>query len=187
MIDISEGSRHRLLAPRVVFLIGTRGADGPNVAPISNVMQMSWSPALVAVAVWKEWTTHRNLIGGLGFSISVPREENSELIWRLGHRYSGFVIPNGSSKLEAAGGEWNHGFSRFGPVLVGAVGWLSCELVSVLDVCNADHTLFLGRILSASGDPSFIDSDGQYLRNPGVIAQVTGNQFSVSGEFFRMP
>lgn len=187
MVEIAEGSRHRLLAPRVAFVIGSNGPGGPNAAPISNVMQLSWTPAYVAVAVWHEWTTNANLRVAQGFTISVPTVQQCEVVWRLGHRYSGFRFSDSQLKIDAAGGEWDLNFSQHGPVLHGSVGWLECEIVDRQEVAAADHTLFVGQITKAAGDAAVVDSDGQYKRNPNVIAQVTGNVFSSSGELFELP
>jgi len=187
MIALEAGNRHRLLAPRVAFVIGSSGQDGPNASPISNVMQLSWTPAYVAIAVWLEWTTNANLQEAKGFTISVPTLKQCDIIWRLGNKYSGFSYPEDQLKIEAAGGDWNFDYSKHGPVLEGAVGWLECEIVDKQTIGAADHTLFVGEITRAAGDETVVDSNGQYKRNPQVIAQVTGNMFSSSGDFFSLP
>jgi flavin reductase (DIM6/NTAB) family NADH-FMN oxidoreductase RutF len=58
---------HRLLAPRIAYLIGTRAADGTrNLIPVSNVTSISTDPQQLAVAVYKQWETHRTLLAADG-------------------------------------------------------------------------------------------------------------------------
>ncbi|MFZ5965453.1 flavin reductase family protein [Thalassococcus sp. BH17M4-6] len=186
-VELKSGSRHRLLAPRVAFVIGSDGPAGPNASPISNLMQLSWKPAYVAVAIWHEWTTNTNLQSARGFTVSVPTVDQCDVIWRLGNKYSGFVVPKKQRKIDASGGDWDLDYSEFGPVLRGSVGWLECEIVDKQQIGASDHTLFVGEICRASGDATIVDSDGQYKRNPRVLSQVTGNLFSSAGDFFSLP
>lgn len=187
LVELEAGTRHRLLAPRVAFVIGSNGPAGPNASPISNVMQLSWKPAYVAVAIWHDWTTNSNLQSAKGFTVSVPTVDQRDVIWRLGSKYSGFKVPKNQAKIEASGGDWDLNYSKYGPVLLGSVGWLECELVDKQQIKTSDHTLFVGKICRASGDATIVDSDGQYKRNPRVLSQVTGNVFTSADDFFSLP
>ncbi|MEU1551040.1 hypothetical protein [Nocardia sp. NPDC005745] len=50
---------HRLLAPRIAYLVGTTDTAGvANLIPVSNLTSVSTQPQQIAVAVVKEWLTH---------------------------------------------------------------------------------------------------------------------------------
>jgi flavin reductase (DIM6/NTAB) family NADH-FMN oxidoreductase RutF len=64
---------HRLLSPRIAYLIGTRSRQGvANLIPVSNVTSISTEPQQIAIAVYKKWETHRTLLEAAGFTLSVP-------------------------------------------------------------------------------------------------------------------
>lgn len=188
MHDLENGCGHRLLAPRLVVVVGTIRADGvAHACPVTNVSQLSWDPPLVTLAVWKEWTTHRNLCETNGFTLSIPCKEQLELVWRLGHRYSGFDYETPAAKLPACGGNWREDWSNRGPVLDGAVGWIECQKVDQLEIRQSDHTLFVGKIERAAGRRGVVRADGTYARASGTVAQVTGNVFAVDAAFMELP
>lgn len=59
----SVAKAHRLLAPRIAYLIGTRDHGGtPNVIPVSNVTSVSTDPQHVLLAVYKQWRTYETLL-----------------------------------------------------------------------------------------------------------------------------
>ena len=84
MIDAPARLCHRMLAPRIGYLIGTTGTNGPDIAPISNVTQVSADPQIFVVAVYRKWQTYLNLLEADGFTLSVPRTEHADIVWRLG-------------------------------------------------------------------------------------------------------
>jgi flavin reductase (DIM6/NTAB) family NADH-FMN oxidoreductase RutF len=72
MFEADPSVGHRLLAPRIAYVIGTTGAKGPDLAPVSNLTSVSRSPQVIVIAVYKEWQTYANLREGSGFTVSVP-------------------------------------------------------------------------------------------------------------------
>jgi flavin reductase (DIM6/NTAB) family NADH-FMN oxidoreductase RutF len=187
MIDVPARFCHRLLAPRTGYLIGTSGANGPDVTPISNVTQVSADPQIFVIAVYRKWQTYRNLQEAAGFTLSVPRVEHANIVWRLGQRFSGFAVPEGETKLEASGGSFDHAASGFGPVLVDATGWCECEVMTQLDVPEADHGLFLGRVLRGAFNEKYMRSDGMYVQNSEPLMQVVLNRFATSTSHWEIP
>ncbi|MGW3282712.1 flavin reductase family protein [Nocardia rhamnosiphila] len=64
---------HRLLAPRIAYLIGTKDESGvANLIPVSNLTSVSTKPQQVAIAVLKQWRTYENLLNAEGFTVTVP-------------------------------------------------------------------------------------------------------------------
>jgi flavin reductase (DIM6/NTAB) family NADH-FMN oxidoreductase RutF len=178
---------HRLLAPRVGYLIGTTGDSGYDVAPASNVTQVSSDPQMFIAAIYKEWQTYANVRRSGGFALSVPRTEHADVVWRLGNKFSGFEIPAGEDKLSASGGAFDFSASRFGPVLVDATGWCNCQLVEELSVPEGDHGVFLVRVLGGWFNPRFMATDGTYLENSRPLMQVVLNRFTTSVDHWELP
>ncbi|MBI3686204.1 MAG: flavin reductase family protein [Actinobacteria bacterium] len=189
-MSILEGplrKAHRLLAPRVAYLIGTRSPSGePDVIPVSNATSVSTDPQQVLIAVMKRWTTHTNLQHGGGFTLSVPTSDQAEGVWRLGARYSGFVTPDNATKLVASGLKFDHAASEHGPVLVTGLGWLSCRIVARLDL-GGDHALAVGQVETAAFDKQAFDSDASPQRDLNPLMQVTGNRFTTAGTSYTLP
>jgi flavin reductase (DIM6/NTAB) family NADH-FMN oxidoreductase RutF len=187
MIDAPASKCHRLLAPRTGYLIGTIGESGPNIAPIANVTQVSADPQIFVIAVYRQWQTYANLLSAQGFTLSVPRAEHQEIVWRLGQKFSGFVIPEGQDKFTASGGSFDFNASRFGPIFSEATGWCECEIMTHINAPEADHGIFLGRVLGGKFDERFMRSDGTYVQNSKPLMQVVLNRFATSSDHWEIP
>jgi flavin reductase (DIM6/NTAB) family NADH-FMN oxidoreductase RutF len=165
MISATADVCHRMLAPRIAYLIGTNGVNGPNVTPISNVTQVSARPQVFAIAVYRQWESYKNLQNVAGFSLSVPRIEHADVVWRLGNKFSGFVVPRGENKLSASGGDFDFDASRYGPVLSDATGWCECEILREIEDFGGDHGVFLGRVTHGAFNPEYMRPNGTYMKN----------------------
>lgn len=174
---------HRLLAPRVAYVIGSKGPSGPNLAPVSNVTSVSRVPQVVVVAVYREWTTFQNLQAAERFTISVPHRKLNDVVWRLGDRYSGFVPQEGMTKLDACEEHVSHEASSAGPVLRDAIGWLECRIVGRGDI-ESDHGIFFGAVTCAHFNSRYLDTDGGYTTNSEPVMQVVRNTFTTSTEYW---
>ncbi len=175
---------HRLLAPRVAYLIGTRDAGGEaNLIPVSNVTSVSTAPELVVVSVFTEWQTYHNLRATAEFTISVPRAGQVDGVWKLGARYSRFTFADRTAKLAASGLAILDDGGLPGPVLTDGLGWFVCRIAHRVDV-PSDHGIFVAEITHVEFDADSFDRDG----NPGggldPLMQVTGNLFTTAGERF---
>lgn len=99
----SIAKAHRLLAPRIVYLVGTRDHDGtPNIIPVSNVTSVSTDPQHLLLAVYKQWYTYKTLLNSEGFTLSVPLIGHLEGVWKLGAKYSRYPVENPQEKLTAS-------------------------------------------------------------------------------------
>lgn len=183
MFEATADIGHRLLAPRIGYLLGTVGDDGPNLAPISNITQVSRSPQIIVAAVSRKAKTFRNLLAAPGFVISVPRVEHADAVWRLGEKFSGFKVPAGRTKLEVCGAELDYTSSKLGPVLVGATGWFECDTLMEAGL-DTDHGVFFGRMTRVFFNDQFLAPDGTYLRNSQPLMQVVLNTFATSADYW---
>ncbi len=178
---------HRLLAPRIAFLIGSRSQeDEPNLIPASNVTSVSNDPQLILLAVHKSWKTHANLMAAPGFTLSVPVPGHLDGVWKLGARYSRYEFSDRPAKLLASGLTLSYDACAFGPVLLDGLGWLACHIVQRLDV-GGDHGLFVGQVDEVAFDDSVFDPDGTPRFDLRPVMQVTGNRFTTAAETTTIP
>jgi flavin reductase (DIM6/NTAB) family NADH-FMN oxidoreductase RutF len=81
MIELGAGSAHRVMSPRVVFLLGTISPSGDiDCIPVCNVGVVSSSPEIVFVAAYKRWQSCANLLEADGFTLSVPRKSDLAIV-----------------------------------------------------------------------------------------------------------
>jgi flavin reductase (DIM6/NTAB) family NADH-FMN oxidoreductase RutF len=173
---------HRLLAPRIAYLIGTRASNGEaNLIPVSNATSISTNPQFVVVAVFKDWQTYDNLQRAEGFTLSVPTIDHREGVWKLGARYSRYEYPDRATKLHASGLALIDDRDPYGPILADGLGWLSCRIVARPDF-GGDHGVIVGEIIRVEFNPGHFQDDGTPTGDLHPLMQVTGNRFTTSGE-----
>lgn len=178
---------HRLLAPRIAYLIGTRDRGGtPNVIPVSNVTSVSTDPQHVLLAVYKQWRTYETLLNTEGFTLSVPLISHLQGVWKLAAKYSLYPVANPHEKLATSGLSFDYGASSYGPVLVDGIGWLDCRIIELADF-GGDHGLIVGQAQQAWFNPEFLDPDGVPHAQTNPLMQVTGNRFTTATQFQQVP
>lgn len=178
---------HRLLAPRISYLIGTRSPDGEgNLIPVSNVTSISTDPQLIVVAVFKDWQTHTNLHHTAGFTLSVPSIDHQEGVWKLGARYSRYSYPDRATKLRACGLALTDDPHEYGPILVNGLGWLSCRILARPDF-GGDHGVFIGEIEQVHLSTEHFHDDGSPIGDLHPLMQVTANRFTTGGTTSILP
>lgn len=179
---------HRLLAPRIAYLIGTVGSDKTaNLIPVSNLTSVSTQPQQIAVAVYKQWKTHETLQATSGFTVSVPVMDQLDPVWKLGARYSHFPAGDPKEKLSASGLELDYDASEYGPVLTTGIGWMSCRTIARLDL-GGDHGIVIGQTERVWFNPEYMEPNGIPRGIPHPLMQQTGNQFtSTASEFTSIP
>ena len=181
MISIDLSAAHRVLAPRLVLLVGTQSSAGVgNCIPVSNVTSVSTAPEAVAVAVYHEWQTAQNLLAASGFTMSLPSASQLPLLWQLGAKYSGYANVAKSAKMEEFHEQLDWGFSSYGPVLIGAIAWFECVIERrVTDL--GDHYLVIGVVTRVVADPEVYDPLGDSPHVPEPVMQWTRNHFTTPG------
>lgn len=186
MIGIELAAAHRVLAPRLVLVVGTQSPAGAgNCIPISNVTSVSTEPEAVAVAVYHEWQTAQNMLAASGFTMSLPSASQLPLVWQLGAKYSGYANVSRVPKMEEFHEQLEWSFSSYGPVLVGAIAWFECVIERrITDL--GDHYLVIGVMTRVKVDPEVYDPFGDPLRFPGPVMQWTRNHFTTPGPQLNM-
>ena len=178
---------HRLLAPRIAYLIGTRTLNNsPNLIPISNLTSVSTEPQQIALAVYKQWETHKNLLSADGFMVSVPHLDQLEGVWKLGAKYSHYPYVNNAEKITASGLSVDHGSSAYGPILSDGIGWATCQIIERLDF-GGDHGMYVAQIKHVDFNPKYLNPDGTPHGDVRPVMQITGNTFTTAADTHTIP
>jgi flavin reductase (DIM6/NTAB) family NADH-FMN oxidoreductase RutF len=179
----SLNKAHRLLSPRIAYLIGTRSPSGePNLIPISNATSISVDPEQVLIAVHHRWVTCDNLCDAPGFTLSVPDFSQIDGAWKLGARYSGYSVESRAEKLATCGLGLDHTASQYGPILSDGLGWMSCRIIERFSF-GGDHLSFAAIVESVFFDDARFRNDGTPLQEIHPLMQVTGNIFATAAPF----
>jgi len=177
---------HRLLAPRVAYLVGTVDGSGvPDLIPVSNVTSVSTAPEQVLLAVYKAWTTYANLSSGEGFTLSLPTAAQADGVWKLGARYSKYPVTDPAGKLAGCGLNVVHEPGGYGPTVTGCLGFMACRTVRRIDT-GGDHGIFIGEVEAVCFDDATFTDDGVPKQEFRPVMQVTGNTFTTAGSFFSL-
>lgn len=139
-----------------VYVIGVADGERRNAFTASSVMQVSFSPLLVALGISPEHASYELLRGGAVFAISVLRADQQAL---AGH----FGTKSGRAVDKLAATRWRAGMTG-APLLLDALAHFDCRVVD--DFEAGDHRVVIGRVV----DGALSGADGQ----PLIYAQ-TGN------------
>ena len=178
---------HRLLAPRIAYLIGTRAPDNlPNLIPVSNLTSISTEPQQIVLAVYRRWETHRNLRDTDGFTMSVPHIGQLEGVWKLGAKYSRYPYATNAEKIIASGLSLDYDASPYGPVVTDGIGWAVCQIIAKPDF-GGDHGLYVAQIKHVYFNPTYLNPDGTPRRDVRPVMQITGNAFTTAADVHAVP
>jgi len=123
-----------------VYVVGVAVGERRNAFTAAWVVQVSFAPPLLAVAVNPENASHPILCAGGVFSVNVLGREQIELARQFGTR-------SGRDVDKLAGTAWRPG--RTGaPILDDALAHLECRLVR--RVPAGDHELMVGEVVGGA-------------------------------------
>jgi flavin reductase (DIM6/NTAB) family NADH-FMN oxidoreductase RutF len=116
----------------------TVDAEGERLGlTVASLVSLSLEPPLVGVAVDRQAAMHELLRRAGGFALSLLADGQEWLAQHFARGVPPIAMWHGIASREGAAGA---------PLLVGALGWLECRLVSEHE--TGDHTLFVGEVLS---------------------------------------
>ncbi|MGH3697254.1 MAG: flavin reductase family protein [Pseudonocardiaceae bacterium] len=186
-MTVPVAKAHRLLAPRIAYLIGTRDHLGtPNAILVSNVTSVSTDPQHILLAVHKKWHTYEVLLDREGFALSVPLMDHLEGVWKLATRYSHYPTTSPREKLAMSGLSFDYDASQHGPVLVNGTGWMDCRTIQCTDL-GGDHGIIIGQPQHVWFNPEFLSPEGVPHTQTSPLMQVTGNRFTTTGRIMQIP
>ncbi|MFQ6019196.1 MAG: flavin reductase family protein, partial [Dehalococcoidia bacterium] len=119
------------------------------------VMQVSFTPRLVAVAIENDARTLMNIRASPVFSVNLLAEDGMALAAKFAQPYYGSKI---RGRAGGAAAEIHHKLEgvryRSGeadcPILTDALAWFECRVETLVPV--GDHTLVVGRVLNGAVD-----------------------------------
>ena len=148
--SLVEDDARRLLGGAPVLIVTTSWRAVSNAAPIAWAMPVSVNPPLIAIAVHPSRRSHDMIKFGEEFAINIP----SRVL--LNHtQWLGMVSNSVGDKLEASRVPSFRGREIDSPLLEGCVGWIECTLQDWYTM--GDHTLFIGKVVSAQADTDGFD------------------------------
>lgn len=158
--DDVRDAMHEL--PYGIYIVGSTANGRPSAMIADWVMQVSFTPRLIAVALENDSTTLAQLRANPAMTVNLLKQQNNGMTLA-----AGFVQPHRASKVrgrseDAAAREYDKlddvDFSttdRGCPILDDALMWLECEVQDF--VAAGDHTIAVARVLDgevvSSGDP----------------------------------
>lgn len=129
--------------PQPLAFLTAAGADGTRNAMAAGwLMQASFEPPLLAVAVSPKNHTHQLIEQTEAFAISLAGEGQGDLVNRVGS-----ASGSGSDKLAELGIEATPGKATGCPLIAGAAVHFECLVHRRVTV--GDHSVFFGRIVAA--------------------------------------
>lgn len=158
---------YRLLHPKVVFLLTSRGKDGRE-----NVMSCAWAtpaseePPKVIVCVSKEHYTAELILQTAEFAINIPTKDMVKAIWICGSK-SGRDI----DKFKEANLKTKQATKISAPLIEGCAGYIECKVTQVIDAqeCYA----FLADVVACKADEKYFKKN---LWIPGIIPMHLGGK-----------
>ncbi len=137
-----------------LYAIGVRRGDELNAFTANWVMQTSFEPPMVAVAVENDGASIGMMRESRVFSVNVFDADQRREAGRLARPYS-----RAPEKIDELG----HREGATGaPVLTDALGYVECRIVA--EVETGDHTLVVGEVVDAGvfheGEPLTIQAAG---------------------------
>ncbi len=182
MIEVKE-KIHRILAPRLVVLIGTKNNEGrKNIIPINNITSISTDPCMVIIAVYYPWITAENLKTAKGFTVSVPHRDQLDLVWKLGQKYSGY--DSSEEKVEEFKDSLDMDFSEHGPVLKDSLGWIDFKIIDLLKDVGGNHLMVIGQYSEAKVNQKYYNEEINPIGNPKPFMQWERNNFAEASDIF---
>jgi flavin reductase (DIM6/NTAB) family NADH-FMN oxidoreductase RutF len=140
-LDVADALNY--LYPQPLAFLSVTAPDGTrNAMAVGWLMQASFEPPILAVAVSPKNYTHRLVEQTEAFVLSLAGEGQADLINRLGSMSSA-----GTDKLREARVEAQPGANTGCPMIEGAAAHFECQVER--RVTMGDHSVFFGRMIAA--------------------------------------
>lgn len=121
--------------------LATREADWISAGTVSWVMQSSFEPPLVTVAIQKDSNLNETIGRSRAFALAILGKQDRELI----DTFAGESNIAGN-KINAI--PFQEGQETGAPILDAGIAWLECRLEDTL-ATPGDHVLFVGRVVAS--------------------------------------
>lgn len=119
----------------------TRHKDYVAAGTISWLMQSSFEPPMLTVAIQKDSDLNETIGRSKVFAVNVLGKEDQSMI-------NAFAGSSDVNKTQINGYEYLNGMETDSPVLERGLGYLECKVAEVVDT-DGDHVLFIGKIVNS--------------------------------------
>jgi flavin reductase (DIM6/NTAB) family NADH-FMN oxidoreductase RutF len=123
-----------------VYIVGVADGARRDAFTASAVMQASYNPLILSLAINPEHASYALLCAGKTFAVSVLEQTQMQLARRFGS--SG---PEAADKMDSV--VWRYG-RRGAPILRDGLGFFECALRA--DVPAGDHRVVLGQVIDGA-------------------------------------
>ena len=123
-----------------LYAVGARHGDEASGMTANWVVQSSFEPPMLALAVEADSHTCQVIQASGAFAVSVYESGQRELAGTLGRTFA-----KHPEKLE--GGTWKPAPVTGSPILVEALGWVECRVRS--STPSGDHIVFVAEVIEA--------------------------------------
>jgi flavin reductase (DIM6/NTAB) family NADH-FMN oxidoreductase RutF len=123
-----------------VYIVGVAHGSQRDAFTASAVMQASYDPLLLTVAVNPQHASYALLRDGGTFAVSVLGREQLQLARRFGT-----ASAEGFDKMRSV--EWRSGHAG-APILAAALGYFDCVVLT--DAAAGDHRLVVGQVVDGA-------------------------------------
>jgi flavin reductase (DIM6/NTAB) family NADH-FMN oxidoreductase RutF len=141
------GDRCSLRAVLGTFATGVTvvsvGGRVPHGMTANSFASVSLDPPLVLVCVGRDAVMHDSMLAAESFAVSVLGAHQEAIARHFADRSR----PRGLAQFDPV--QWSAGMCTGAPLIQTALAWLECRLWRAYD--GGDHSIFLGRVLSACG------------------------------------
>lgn len=127
--------------PYGFYSVTSRSGDEVNAMVANWIMQVSFTPRLVAMGLAKKAYSHSLIESSGVFAVNVFMKEDQEAMTPFSKARS-----KRPDKMDSA--QYRPGPATGCPVLEGAAAYLECRVVNLIDV-GGDHDLLIGEVVNA--------------------------------------
>lgn len=129
------------MLPYGFYAIGSKSDNDVNIMVANWVMQSSFTPRQVTLALAKKARTHQVIADGGVFSVNIFNKSDSDSIM-------GFTKSREKNPDKVKDASFSAGAETGCPIVDGAAAWLECKVVNIVD-SGGDHDLIVGEVVGA--------------------------------------
>jgi flavin reductase (DIM6/NTAB) family NADH-FMN oxidoreductase RutF len=144
---LNDSEAVALSAPFPYALVTSLDMKGrPNAMGITWVTRTSFDPFLIMVSIDKRRYSHEGILNNKEFVLNYPNEDQAEAAWICGTK-SG----RDGDKIKLAGLTLADSKAVKVPSIDGVTVAFECKVIDQFE--TGDHTVFIGQVVSMSGNP----------------------------------
>jgi flavin reductase (DIM6/NTAB) family NADH-FMN oxidoreductase RutF len=171
-IEVNSVYSYRLLHPMHTVLVSCVGKDGkPNIITLAWAMPTSIEPPLLAISVSPKRHSHRLIEDAQEFTVNIPTLDILQAVYACGS-----LTGRSFDKFKKAGLTPIPGRKVKAPAIRECVAHIECVVNEKFS--TGDHTVFVGKIVSAYADVG-VFTESYDLKRARLLFHAGGNNFAV--------